>query len=822
VTVWIVRDVSERRAAAARLERLNRLYRTLSAVNQLIVRGADRERLYEGVCRILAEVGGFPLAWLGLKRAGGSVEVVARGGIAEGYLEGIEVRCDDTPLGQGPTGVAIRENRAVLVDDLQAELAFRPWSERASRHGLRSSGAFPIVAAGEVIGALMIYAPEVRTLGAPERELVTELAGDLGFALESLAASEARRSLEEKLRAVFESGVMGVLFGDIQGRVYDANDAFLELIGYSRAELEQGAIRWDAITPPAHLARDAEGVAEARERGSCTPYEKEYVRKDGTRVWVLVGYVLLEPERERSAAFILDVSERKRAESALRESEERTRAIVETAVDGIITIGEDGRIESFNPAAERMFGYAAPEVLGRNVSVLMPSPHREEHDGHIARYLAGGEARIIGIGREVEGRRRDGSVFPLDLAVAEFRVGAARAFAGIAHDLTERKRLEEQLRHAQKMEAVGRLAGGVAHDFNNLLGVITGYSELAGRSLDPDHPGRRRIAEVLKAAERAAGLTRQLLAFSRKQSLSPKVVDLSALVQDLERMLRRLIGEDVELVVRLAPGLRAVRVDPGQMDQVVMNLAVNARDAMPRGGRLTLATAEVGAEELQAAAHWGVAPGRYLRLTIEDTGHGMDDETRARLFEPFFTTKPAGEGTGLGLATVYGIVKQSGGHILVDSSVGSGTRFSIYLPSIAEVPDAPAESPAAPARGGETILLVEDQEALREVTRQSLEDLGYRVLAAEDAEAGLALATEHPGEIDLLLTDVVMPGTSGPELAARIAGDWPGTRVLFMSGYTSDVLGRHGVLDPGTQLVEKPFTQRELAHRVRAALSPRD
>ena len=817
--VSIVRDISAHRDAEVRLRRLNRLYRTLSAVNQLIVRGADRAALFEGVCRILGEVGGFPLTWLALKGAGGAVAIAARSGSAGAYLDGIEVRWDDSPLGRGPTGCAIREGHSVVVPEFEKDPRLAPWSERAARFGLRSSGAFPVRAGGEVIGALMIYGAELATLGAEEEELASELAGEIGFALDRLADVEARRSLEEKLRAVFEGDVIGILFGDVHGRVLDANDAYLRLIGYSREELQRGEVRWTTITPPEHRPADARGMVEARERGSCTPYEKEYVRRDGTRTWVLVGYVLLGPARQQSVAFVLDISERKRVEAALQASEACTRAIVETAVDGIITIDERGLIESFNPAAERLFGYQAGEVLGQPVSRLMPSPHSDEHGAYLARYLRTGDRRVIGVGRWLTGRRKDGTEFPLELAVAEFQVGGKRAFAGIARDLSERRRLEEQFRQSQKMEAVGRLAGGVAHDFNNLLGVIAGYSEMASRQLAEDHPARARIAEVTKAAEHAAGLTRQLLAFSRRQVLAPKILDLNALLEDLERMLQRLIGEDVELVVRLGAGLGAVRVDPGQIGQVVLNLAVNARDAMPRGGQLTIETAEADAGEFTAAAAWRIEPGRYVRLRVSDTGSGMDEATLARVFEPFFTTKPAGKGTGLGLATVYGIVKQSGGHVFVESALGRGTQFSIYLPRVAEVMAGVApEGLAELAQPGETILLVEDQESLREVVREILVDLGYQVLAAGGGEAALALAREHRGQLHLLLSDVVMPEMSGSELAARLVALRPGLKVLFMSGYTSEVLGRHGAVGPAIQLIEKPFTRQALARRMRQVL----
>ena len=506
---------------------------------------------------------------------------------------------------------------------------------------------------------------------------------------------------------------------------------------------------------------------------------------------------------------------------------ERMRAIVETAVDGIVTIGEGGLIESFNPAAERLFGYAASEAIGQNVSLLMPTPYREEHDGYLRNYLATGNRKIIGIGREVVGRRKGGAEFPIEIAVTESRLGERRLFTGIVRDISARKlaeegraEAEEQLRQSQKLEAVGQLAGGVAHDFNNILGVITGYGELARKQVPEGHPARPRLDQMVKAAERAAGLTRQLLAFSRKQVLQPQFLELNAVVSDLDKMLQRVVGEDVEIQVRAAEKLGTVRADPTQVQQIVMNLVVNARDAMPRGGQLTIETANAEFDEQYAAEHPPAKPGRFVMLAISDTGIGMDAETRRRIFEPFFTTKPAGEGTGLGLATVYGIVKQSGGHIWVYSEPGQGTTFKIYLPCVDEPTQVEAAAAAAApvARGHETVLLVEDTGSLREVIREVLEQQGYTVLVASQGEEALALAQEHGGVIDLLLTDVVMPKLGGGDLARQLRGLRPALRVLYMSGYAGGAVSRLGALEEGFVLLEKPFTGERLARAVREAL----
>ena len=390
----------------------------------------------------------------------------------------------------------------------------------------------------------------------------------------------------------------------------------------------------------------------------------------------------------------------------------------------------------------------------------------------------------------------------------------------IFYDVTEHKRLEQQLLQSQRMEAVGRLAGGIAHDFNNFLTVIIGHSQLLIDRLASNDPMRTDIQEVEKCAQHAADLTRQLLAFSRKQILQPKVLDLNAIVANLEKMLRRLIGEDVELTVRLNPSLGRVKTDPGQVEQIIVNLAANARDAMPGGGKLTIETANADLGDLYAGQHADVAPGQYVMLAVSDTGAGMDRETQARIFEPFFTTKERGKGTGLGLATVYGIVKQSQGHIWVYSEPGHGSTFKVYLPRIEEAAEITAalSMPSPSVSGSETVILVEDDDTVRRLVRQVLSCHGYTVMECRSPEEALGMSSNYSGHIHLMVTDVVMPGGSGPELAQRITAQRPETQVLFMSGYTDDAIVHHGVLDAGVAFLAKPFTPDELLRKVRKVL----
>jgi PAS domain S-box-containing protein len=506
-----------------------------------------------------------------------------------------------------------------------------------------------------------------------------------------------------------------------------------------------------------------------------------------------------------------DITERKRVERKLRQSEERYRVLVENAHDLIYTHDLEGNYTSINKAIERVTGYTREEALGLNVAQLVAPEYREKARRMTALKLAGEPFTSY----ELEVIAKDGRRVKVEVnSSLVVQDGVPVGVQGIARDVTERKELEEQLRQAQKIEAVGKLAGGIAHDFNNLLTIINGYGDLTLRRLHEEDPLRVNVEEMRKAGERAAGLTRQLLAFSRKQVLQPKVLDLNGVVTEMEKMLRRLIGEDIELRVALGPGLGSIKADPGQIEQVLLNLAVNARDAMPRGGKLTVSTENVYLDEGYAARHVAVVPGQYVMLAVSDTGTGMDEQTRARIFEPFFTTKEQGKGTGLGLSTIYGIVKQSGGYIWVDSAPGEGATFRIYLPhATEELEGEPVDAAAVslPEPRGATVLLAEDEGALRAIVERILTKRGYRVLAASGGAEALALAERHDGPIDLLVTDVVMPLMSGQELAHRLVrrrGDVP---VLFLTGYSMEAVANHGVLRPGSELLKKPFSPQELA-----------
>jgi PAS domain S-box-containing protein len=701
VHLSIVRDVTARKAAEDRIRKLNRVHRTISEVNQLLVRATDEESLLKDVCRILDSHGGYALAWVGrADRETMRVVPVASAGDEVGYLERIEVRWDDTPEGRGPLGTAIREGHPAIVTNTQVDPVVAPWRTFMLERGFGSLAALPIRRGGAVTAGLVVFAAEKGFVDAEEIVLLEELVGNLSFALDAFDDRERTHESDLELRKLWravEQTPATVMITDLEGRIEYVNPRFTEVTGY-KAEEARGQnpriLKSDRTPPEVHRA-----MWETITAGRVWQGELCNQRKDGTLFW-------------------------------------------------------------------------------EQVSI---SPIRDEH-------------------------------------------GTTMNYVAVKEDITLKKRAavelektQRQLQQAQKMDAVGRLAGGVAHDFNNLLTVIQGYGEVLQASLKGDAEKSESVVEIVKAAERAATLTRQLLAFSRQQVLEMHILDVGAVIADTEKMLKRLIGEDIEVVVVKPAALGRVKANSGQIEQVVLNLAVNARDAMPGGGRLTLELADADLDAPLAAAQDSIPPGRYVVLSVSDTGTGMDAETVGHIFEPFFTTKEKGKGTGLGLATVYGIVRQTGGYVAVETSPGAGTTFRIYLLRCAEQMTSEIR-PSVPSRHGtETVLLVEDEPAVRTLVRAVLERHGYAVLVAEDGEAGLDIITRDPRPIHVLLTDLVMPKMNGRELASRVAALRPSIKVVFMSGYAADVV--RSVDESGASgFLAKPFSERALTAKLREVL----
>ncbi|MGH7628772.1 MAG: PAS domain S-box protein, partial [Gemmatimonadales bacterium] len=752
----------------------------------------------------------------------------------------------------------------------------------------------------------------------------------------------ALRESEARFRALSESGVIGVLVADPE-RILEANDAFLDLIGYTRAEMLAGQIRWSEITPPEYDDLDQRAIAQLLETGVCRPFEKEYLRKDRRRVPIVIGAAITQQAPLEWACFVIDASERKRAEHELRESEQRYRSLFDRNPSPMWVYDlESFVILDVNQAAVEHYGWSREEFLALTIRDLRPASETEVFEEALRRrrpgvtvdgrfrhcrkdgtlmeveissqevdfrgvrarlvlaldvtarvraeedvqrfvslvensgdfiamaslewrlvYLNKAGRELVGltteslvsetavpdlwdpetratVEREVLPRIADGQSWtfdgrlrhartgePVDVECSAFGIrdaqtGRVLAGAFVLRDLTERMRVQEHLRQAQRMEAIGRVAGGVAHEVNNMMTVILGFCTFLARGMAEDDTRQEDVGQIARAADRAADVSRQLLAYSRRQLLQPLVLQLNAVLVDMESVLRRLMGEDSEFVLRLASQLGWVKTDRAQFEQVIINLALNARDAMPLGGRLSIETATVVLSGDDAHRHPGtvVRPGPYVLVSVSDTGRGMDPATLAQIFEPFFTTKPVGHGTGLGLSTAYGIVKQSDGYIWVYSEAGEGSTFHVYLPQVEESGERVtwAAPQPAPKGQGERVLVVEDEALVRDFACRFLQGEGYRTLEAENGHDALELIRADPGTLDLVLSDVVMPRMGGREFADRLARLRPGLPVLFMSGYTNDEIMRRGLLEPGAPFLAKPFSPETLSAKVREVL----
>ena len=513
-------------------------------------------------------------------------------------------------------------------------------------------------------------------------------------------------------------------------------------------------------------------------------------------------------------------SELSNERAALSVLKAQTEAILDSMVDGVITINSRGKIVMFSPAAQKIFGYLPDEVIGNSVNMLMPPRDAGLHDSYMSQYSNTGKAKIIGIGREVQGKKKDGTLFPLHLAIGEIVRGEETIYVGTIHDLTERNEREEIIRHAQKMQAIGQLTGGIAHDFNNLLASVIIDLELAEEQLSDNEETAILVRDAIGSAQRGASLNQGLLAFSRKQHLSPRAIDLKYQLENVIEILRRTLGAEIEIEAHTATDLWLCDADPDQVENAFLNLAINARDAMPDGGKLTIDIYNVRLTDRYAASKIEVEPGEYVVVALTDNGTGMPGEVLDRAFEPFFTTKPIGKGTGLGLSSIYGFAKQTGGNLTIYSEEGQGTTIKLYIPRTQDATQFPAAvvKESEPRGAGEVVLLVEDDEFLRRAARRSLVALGYLVREAANGPEALELMAEDC-KLDLLLTDVVLgSGLDGPGLSREIAGMVPEVSVLFMSGYTDRSVVHQGKLDAGFKLLNKPFTRSELAQSIRAAL----
>jgi PAS domain S-box-containing protein len=655
---------------------------------------------------------------------------------------------------------------------------------------------------------------KTRFVDAAGNRFVVGVLRDITQRKQAERAMRAAKDYAEKLVETANAMVIGL---DAAGHIRVFNQAAERITGYTRAELE-GCNWFEVVVPRERYPHVWEEFARLNEGGLPGEFENPILTRSGEERQIVWRNAILGGPGETPSmiSFGIDVTERRRAEADLRASEERYRRFFQHDVAGTYVSTPDGRILDCNQAFARILGYdTVEEVRQIDASSRYPDP------GGRQEFLDRLRARRTFDRQEAVYHRKDGSrVYVIESVVGVFDAGGELVeIQGHLVDDTERRSAQEQLRLAQRMESVGRLAGGIAHDFNNVLTVIMGSAEMIRRRVAADHPAFRSAEDIRKAAGRAASLTRQLLAYSRQQVLQPRVLDLGAVVAEMEGMLRQLLGAGIEIVTARTAATTRVKADLGQLQQVLLNLVINARDAMPRGGTITIEIGETELDESYTIGRgWAFKPGRYVQLAVTDTGCGMDAATRARVFDPFFTTKGAGKGTGLGLATVYGIVKQSGGHIDIESEPGRGATFRIYLPSVAEALSPPGPVAETPGRGTETVLVVEDEELVRKVIGETLSAAGYAVLEAGSAGEAMALTARHGGRIDLLITDLVMPGHSGQELVARMCELRPGMAVLCVSGYADQAVVQTGHLGTETPFLQKPFTPDALLRKVREIL----
>jgi PAS domain S-box-containing protein len=643
---------------------------------------------------------------------------------------------------------------------------------------------------------------------------MTQLISETTFQkFEQMELNKAIEESEVKFRSYVDNAPHGIFITDENGKYIDVNPAACKITGYSKKELLNLSIP-DLIQPD-FIETGMKNFQKLTRKGS-VKNDLGFVAKSGENRFWNVSAVKLS--NQRFLRFVKDITERKQAELALLESETRFKALHNASFGGII-IHDQGVILECNQGLSEITGYEYAELIGMNGLLLISEKSRKKVTDNIR---AGYEKPY-----EAFGLRKNGEEFPMRLEARNVPYKGKQVRTVEFRDITEQKqaeaekeKLQAQLSQAQKMESVGRLAGGVAHDFNNMLNIILGNTEMAIEDIAPDDPVHANLGEILSAAKRSADITRQLLAFSRKQTIAPKVINLNDTIESMLRMLRRLIGEDIDLAWLPGANIRQVRMDPSQIDQILANLCINARDAIADVGKITIETGNTTFDSACFATHPGFVAGDFVLLAVSDDGCGMDQETISKMFEPFFSTKDVGKGTGLGLATVYGIVKQNDGFINVYSEPDQGTTFRIYLPQYRSEADNPEKKTAdkIDMDGNETILLVEDEPSILRMTRIMLERMGYTILAAGTPGEAIALAREHAGEIHMLMTDVVMPEMNGRDLAKNLLSLYPDLKRLFMSGYTANVIAHHGVLDEGVQFIHKPFSKQDLAIKVRKVL----
>ncbi len=729
----------------------------------------------------------------------------------------------EIPRDQSFNALVLGNPHVLIVEDTAADRRFRshPW---VTQSGIRFYAAAPVVSKeGYVLGSINVLDRLPRSLPMGHRRILQTLANAIAGQLDlrRVSFNPTTPTPDSRYQLLFDRHVAGFYRTTPDGRVLGCNTTFARMLGYASREEVLGCQAQQFYFSAEE--RD-QFLKDLQREGSLVNSELRLRRKDGSSMWVVENVAATCDEQGNLTLIegtMVDISAHKRAEDALRDSQERLLGIITSAMDAIITIDEKQQIIVFNKAAEDVFRCTAAEVIGQSIDRFIPENLRDIHRQHIRNFgQTGVSARSMYAPRVLVALRSNGEEFPIEATISRIRTSSENLYTVILRDISVRKRAEDQLHQSQKMEAVGHLAGGIAHEFNNYLAIVMGYTELLERETVGNDSLRLSLSEIKGASQKVASLTRQLLAFSRKQVIEPREVDLNATVWETHKLLRRLIPASIDLVPKLQGDLGKVKADPAQVQQILINLVINARDSLPEGGQIVIETAEVELDEEYASRQLEVQPGQYVMLSVTDTGIGMDRETLSHIFEPFFTTKEEGKGTGLGLSTTYGIVKQSGGHLTVASVPGKGSTFRIYLPKLPDsgaiIPEPSQAHSNRPRR--QTVLLVEDEIALRRLMTKVLEGAGFQVVEAKDGEQAAEICKSWAEPIDMVVSDLAMPKVTGLQLKEIIAGLRPTVRFLLISGYAEDVVEDPAILRADTNFLEKPFLPDELILKVRQVL----
>jgi two-component system cell cycle sensor histidine kinase/response regulator CckA len=728
----------------------------------------------------------------------------------------------EIPRDQSFNALTLGDPHILIVEDTAADRRFHlhPW---VMQSGIRFLAAAPVVTReGYVLGAINVLDRLPRALPCGHQRILQTLANTIAAQLDSRRASfsPTTASPDSRYQVLFDQNVAGFCRTAPDGRVLGCNSTFARMLGYASQEEVLGCHAQQFYFSGEERDRLLEHL---QREGSLVNLELRLRRKDGSSIWVIENVAATCDEQGKMTLIegtMVDISAHKRAENALRESQERLHGIIASAMDAIITVDEKQQIIVFNQAAEEIFGCTAAEVIGKSIDRFLPESLRDLHRQHVRNFgQTGISTRSMYSQGTLVAVRSNGEEFPIETAISQVTTSSEKLYTVILRDISVRKRTEEQLRQAQKMEAVGQLAGGIAHEFNNYLAIIMGYTELLEHETMGNESLRPSLSEIKDASQKVASLTRQLLAFSRKQVIEPREVDLNSTVWETHKLLRRLIPVTIDLIPKLQDDVGKVKADPAQVQQILINLVLNARDSMPDGGKIFIETEEIELDPEYASRQLDVQAGRYVMLSVADTGVGMDRDTLSHIFEPFFTTKEEGKGTGLGLSTTYGIVKQSGGHLTVASVPGKGSTFRIYLPKLS---DCGAISQPSKAQSNQprrpTVLVVEDEGALRKLMTKVLERAGFQVVEAKDGEQAVEICKSWAEPPDIVVSDLAMPRLNGLQLKEIVAGLHPELKFLLISGYAEDVVDDPTILRTDTNFLEKPFLPDELILKVREIL----